>query len=74
MRSPGGGPVPDTEAKLLYSDSGIHVLTPGRYVRCAVTGQRIALEDLRYWSAAKQQAYVDAVAASRGIRGPSAKL
>jgi len=68
MRSPGGGPVPDAEAKLLYTDSGVHVLTPGRFVRCAVTGQRIALEDLKYWSAAKQQAYVDAVASAKGMR------
>jgi hypothetical protein len=70
MRNP-GGPLPDSEAKLLYTDSGVHVLTPGRYVICAVTKRRIALEDLKYWSAAKQEAYADAVAATKGMRPAS---
>jgi hypothetical protein len=29
---------------------------------CAVTGARIALSDLRYWSVERQEAYVDAAA------------
>ena len=44
-------------AKLHYGDGEYAVLKPGRYVICAVSGLRIPLEQLRYWSAALQEAY-----------------
>jgi hypothetical protein len=44
-------------AKLHYGDGDFAVLRPGRYVLCAVTGARIPLEQLRYWSAPLQEAY-----------------
>ena len=44
-------------AKLHYGDGEYAVLRPGRYVVCAVTGQKIPLEALRYWSAELQEAY-----------------
>ena len=40
-----------------YGDGEFAVLKPGRFVRCAVTGEPIALDDLRYWSVARQEAY-----------------
>lgn len=48
------------EAKLRYLDGEFQVLSPGGYVRCAVTGQPIAIEDLRYWSVALQEPYANA--------------
>ncbi len=48
------------EAKLRYLDGEFEVLSPGEYVRCAVTGQPIALADLRYWSVDAQEAYASA--------------
>ena len=48
------------EAKLRYLDGEFQVLSPGGYVRCAVTGQSIAIEDLRYWSVALQEPYANA--------------
>jgi len=48
------------EAKLRYLDGEFEVLSPGEYVRCAVTGQPIALADLRYWSVDAQEAYSSA--------------
>ena len=33
------------------------VVEPGRYVSCAVSGVRIPLEALRYWSPELQEAY-----------------
>ncbi len=48
------------EAKLRYLDGEFQVLTPGDFVRCAVTGEPIALPDLRYWSVELQEAYVSA--------------
>lgn len=57
------------EAVLDYGDAEFRVLRPGAYVRCAVTGERIALSDLRYWSADFQEAYASpqAVLARLGI-------
>ncbi len=48
------------EAKLKYLDGEVQVLTPGDFVRCAVTGRTIPLDDLRYWSVELQEAYADA--------------
>lgn len=44
-------------AVLHYGDGEFVVLKPGRYVICAVTGAKIPLEALRYWSAPLQEAY-----------------
>ncbi|CAN7586152.1 DUF2093 domain-containing protein [Rhizobium sp. LjRoot30] len=48
------------EAKLKYLDADFQILLPGAYVICAMTGNQIPLDELRYWSAARQEAYVDA--------------
>ena len=48
------------EAKLRYLDADFDVIKPGRFVACAVTGRKIALEDLRYWNVEAQEAYFDA--------------
>ena len=46
------------EARLRYLDGEFQVLTPGDFVRCAVTVEPILLPDLRYWSVELQEAYV----------------
>jgi len=48
------------EAKLRYLDADFEVIKPGRFVACAVTKRKIALEDLRYWNVETQEAYFDA--------------
>jgi hypothetical protein len=53
------------EAQLRYLDADFQVLSEGDHVRCAVTGQPIKLEELRYWSVARQEAYSSAQAAFR---------
>ena len=62
-RHEGGG-----EAVIEYRDSNIRVIRPGRFVRCAVTGEAIPLDQLKYWSVARQEAYVspEAVLVSLG--------
>ncbi|MEE2878256.1 MAG: DUF2093 domain-containing protein [Pseudomonadota bacterium] len=52
------------EAKLRYLDADLEVIEPGDYVTCAVTGRKIPLQALRYWSVDLQEAYIDAAAAS----------
>ncbi len=46
------------EARVRFQHGEYQVLTPGDFVRCAVTGQAIPLEDLRYWNVELQEAYV----------------
>ena len=60
------GPQPEIPglAKVVYHDGEFEVVLPGNFVLCAVTGQHIPLEDLRYWSVERQEAYADASAAS----------
>ena len=48
------------EARLRYLDNDFEVLKAGRFVTCAVTKRKIALEDLRYWNVDQQEAYFDA--------------
>jgi hypothetical protein len=53
------------EAKLRYLDADYQVVIQGDFVRCAVTGQAIQLEELRYWSVSRQEAYASAEVATR---------
>jgi hypothetical protein len=48
------------EARVKYLDGEYQVLSPGDFVRCAVTGQPILLSDLKYWSVALQEPYASA--------------
>ena len=48
------------EARLRYLDGEFQVLSPGDFVRCAVTGQTIMLPELRYWSVELQEPYASA--------------
>jgi hypothetical protein len=47
-------------ARLHYLPGTFRVLSNGDHVLCAVTGARIRLHELRYWSVERQEAYVDA--------------
>jgi len=49
----------NSEAKVQYGDSDFQVISPGNFVRCAITNEPIPLDELKYWSVEKQQAYVD---------------
>ena len=56
-------------ARLHYMANGHRVLSPGDHVVCAVTGERIPVDDLRYWSVARQEAYVSAAVATEALNG-----
>ncbi|HET7805674.1 MAG TPA: DUF2093 domain-containing protein [Pseudolabrys sp.] len=45
------------EAEVKYLDGDFRVVRPGGFVRCAVTGVPIPLEELKYWSVELQEAY-----------------
>ena len=46
-----------SEARLHYLDGEYEIITPGRYVVCAVTGTHIPVDALRYWSVDLQEPY-----------------
>ncbi len=60
-------------ARLRYLSGSYHVLSPGEFVTCAVTGKRIALPALRYWSHELQEAYCDAATATARYHDARAK-
>ena len=49
-----------SEASVRYLDGDYVVIKQGTFVRCAITGKPIALDELTYWSVDRQEPYVDA--------------
>jgi hypothetical protein len=47
----------DPPAELRYGTPEFQVIKPGTYVLCAVSGRRIPLDALLYWSVERQEAY-----------------
>ncbi len=64
MEFPGGG----GEAQIRYLDGDFKIVRPGSYVRCAISSRPILIQDLKYWSVERQEAYVDADAALEAYR------
>ena len=58
MLMSGGGKT----ARIHYLPGTFRLLSDGDHVVCAVTGTPIPLHELRYWSVARQEPYVDAEA------------
>jgi len=58
---------------LRFSDGEFQVLSPGDFVRCAISGEPIALPDLRYWSVELQEAYATAEIAFERYRTVKAR-
>tara|TARA_Y100001936_G_scaffold93191_1_gene91723 strand:+ start:499 stop:690 length:192 start_codon:yes stop_codon:yes gene_type:complete len=51
-------------AKLKYLPNNFNVLKAGDHVICAISGKKIMLENLTYWSVEKQEAYYSYIEAS----------
>jgi hypothetical protein len=60
-------PLAAGEAELRYLDGDYRIVRPGSYVRCAVTGVPIALDELKYWSVDLQEAYATPEAVLRRL-------
>ena len=50
-------PTPAVEAEVRFLDGDFRIVRPGSYVRCAVSGEPIPIEELRYWDVDRQEAY-----------------
>lgn len=48
------------EARVHYMPGTFRVLSSGDHVLCAVTRRPIPLDELRYWSVERQEAYASA--------------
>ena len=59
------------EAEIKYLDGDFRIVRPGAFVRCAVTDLPIPLEELKYWSVDRQEAYSTPDHATRRLLDPS---
>ena len=46
-----------SEAKLKYKQGLFEIISEGEYVTCTVSGKKILLKNLKYWSVDLQEAY-----------------
>lgn len=56
-------------ARLHYMANGFRILSQGDHVVCAVSGEKIPLDALRYWSVTRQEAYASAEIATKALAG-----
>ncbi len=57
-------------ATLIYGPNGFRMVKPGNFVICAVSGQAIDLEELRYWSVERQEPYASCeISTQRELEG-----
>ena len=68
MLMQGGGKA----ARIHYLPGTFRLLSDGDHVVCAVTGSRIPLHELKYWSVDLQEAYATPEAVLQRYRGPHA--
>lgn len=47
-------------ARLHYMANNFRMLSAGDHILCAVSGERVPLDQLRYWSVARQEGYASA--------------
>jgi len=57
----------DNPAVLHFEANGFRIVKPGAFVVCAVSGEKIPLDALRYWSVALQEAYASPEIATRRL-------
>ena len=58
-------------ARVHYLPGTFRLLSEGDHVVCAVTGARIPLHELKYWSVERQEPYVDAEASFKAEQAAS---
>jgi hypothetical protein len=54
-------------ARLHYMANGFRVLSAGDHVVCAVSGAKIDLDELRYWSVVRQEPYASPTIATEAL-------
>lgn len=59
----------DANALLRFEPNGFRIVRAGNFVTCAVSGQHIPLEELRYWCVVRQEAYASPELATKRLLG-----
>ena len=52
-----------TKAEIVLNHGHFQVKTPGDFVECSITGEKITLENLKYWNVELQEPYYSYVEA-----------
>ena len=60
-------------ARVHYLAGTFRLLSDGDHVVCAVSGARIPLHDLRYWSVERQEPYLDADASLKAQQAAASR-
>ena len=60
-------------ARLHYLPNGYRMLVAGDHVVCAESGEAIPLDELRYWSVERQEAYASPEAVLKRLHPQAAK-
>ena len=55
-------------ARLHYMANGFRVMAAGDHVVCALSGAHVSLDELRYWSVARQEPYATAELSTKAER------
>ena len=55
-------------ARLHYLANQFRILAAGDHVLCAISGDHISLDELRYWSVARQEPYASADIATKAMQ------
>lgn len=61
-----------SEAIIRYLDGDYRVITAGSFVRCALTGKPIPIDELKYWSVERQEAYIDVITSVKAEQAANA--
>lgn len=59
-------------ARVRYLPGTFRLLSDGDHVVCAITGARVPLHELRYWSVERQEPYANAEASAEAERRAAA--
>lgn len=60
---------PEGAAVLRYEPNGFSMVKRGKFVVCAVSGEQIPLDALRYWSVERQEPYASPEMATKRLLG-----
>ena len=60
-------------ARIHYLPGTFRLLSDGDHVVCVITGTRIQLHELKYWSVQRQEPYVDAAASLKAEQAAKAR-
>ena len=54
----------EKKAKLIFKHNSFDIVEEGNHVFCAISGKKIFLKDLNYWSVDLQEAYFSPIEAN----------